>query len=190
MNFETYKQKFLEILTSPAPEKPYDDADYINYTRLNWSRQERWFKTGVLNPELVAAIQNINKKQSWTVITEHWCGDAAHTLPFINMLVKYNPLIAIDYQLRDDEPFLIDQYLTRGGKAIPKLIIAQEGDIVAVWGPRPIGCQLLYDKLSEMHVDYAQKKIALQKWYNEDKGVSFQAELLAIILKSVNKPSI
>jgi len=186
MDFETYNSKFLEILDNPAPAAPYDDAHYINYAKLNWSRQRRWLKVGVLNPELVATIQQICKKQYWTVITEPWCGDAAHTLPFIHRLAEYNPLITVDYQLRDEGPFLIDRYLTKGAKSIPKLIISdEEHNDLAVWGPRPAGCQLLYEELLKSDVDFDQKKIALQKWYNDDKGESFQLELLAIILNII-----
>jgi hypothetical protein len=182
MNFETYKQVFLEIFDKPDAPKPYDSADYMNYAKLNWSRQQRWFKTGMLNDDLIAVIQKVDKKQYWTVITEPWCGDAAHILPFINMLTEYNPLIALDYQLRDAEPFLIDKYLTRGSKSIPKLIISDsEHNDLAIWGPRPKGCQMLYDRLTNAHANIEQKKIVLQKWYNGDKGISLQAELLATL---------
>jgi len=184
MDFETYKQRFLEILNHPNPPKPYDNADYLNYAKLNWSRQERWLKTGVLNTDLIEAVKNIQQPQLWTVITEPWCGDAAHIVPFIQMVSVYNPLIKVIYCLRDTEPFLIDKYLTKGSKSIPKFIIADnKGHDLAVWGPRPLGCQLLYDKLLDEHVELEQKKIALQKWYNQDKGQSLQLELLDEISK-------
>jgi len=184
MDFESYQQKFQAILDDPAPAKPYDDAGYMNYVRLNWSREQRWLKHGELNTLLISAIERINKKQFWTIITEPWCGDAAHTLPFMQRIGSFNPLISIDYRLRDSEPFLIDQYLTKGTKSIPKLIIADEDhQDLATWGPRPAACQLLFEQLTNAHVDYAEKKIALQKWYNDDKGVSFQEELFAIITK-------
>jgi hypothetical protein len=184
MNFIAYQQLFLDILDNPNPPAPYDNPDYLNYTKLNWSRQERWLKTGVLNDELVTIIQFIGKKQIWIIITEPWCGDAAHTLPFLHRLSELNPLIQVDYQLRDSEPFLINQYLTNGSKSIPKLIITDEDHKeLAVWGPRPVGCQLLYEQLVIDHVPMDQKKIALQQWYNADKGVSLQNELITILLR-------
>jgi len=182
MNFIAYQQLFQDILDNPNPPAPYDNPDYINYTKLNWSRQERWLKTGVLNDILVAIIQAISKKQLWTIITEPWCGDAAHTLPFLHMLAELNPLIEVDYQLRDSEPFLINKYLTRGAKAMPKLIISNsENKELAVWGARPAACQLLFEQLVKDHVPMDQKKIVLQQWYNADKGVSLQNELIAIL---------
>ena len=185
MNFTAYEQAFLDILNDPEPKGFYSNPDYLNYTKLNWSRQQRWFKTGVLNSTLAKTIAEIGEPQLWTIITEPWCGDAAHTLPFMHMLSVLNPLITVEYQLRDSPPFLIEQYLTNGvSKSIPKLIIAGKNQKnLLVWGPRPLQCQLLFNQLIQDHVEMEQKKIALQKWYNEDKGESFQLELLALLTK-------
>jgi hypothetical protein len=184
MNFIAYQQVFQQILNDPNPPSPYDDADYFNYAKLNWSRHQRWLKTGILNEVLAALIESLKKEQFWTIITEPWCGDAAHILPFLHRLSELNPLIKVDYQLRDTEPLLIEQYLTNGSKSIPKLIIAdQENNELVVWGPRPAGCQLLYNQLLKDHVEMEQKKIALQQWYNADKGVSLQNELIAIFTR-------
>ena len=184
MNFIAYQQVFQQILNDPNPPSPYDDPHYINYAKLNWSRQQRWLKTGMLNEVLTSLIESLKEEQFWTIITEPWCGDAAHILPFLHRLSELNPLIKVDYQLRDTEPFLIEHYLTNGSKSIPKFIIADhENNELAVWGPRPVGCQLLYNQLLQDHVEMEQKKIALQQWYNDDKGVSLQKELIAIFTR-------
>lgn len=91
-------------------------------------------------------------------------------------------MIKIDYQLRDTEPFLIERYLTNGTKSIPKLIIADNNhNDLSVWGPRPADCQALYKQLLKYNVEMEQKKIVLQQWYNADKGVSLQQELIAML---------
>lgn len=182
MDFITYQQLFEGILTDPNPPAPYDNPAYVHYTELNWSRQQRWFKTGILNTELMDFVENIRKEQTWTIITEPWCGDAAHTLPFVQRIAELNSLIKVDYQLRDSPPFLIEQYLTNGTKSIPKLIITDvESNHQAVWGSRPAECQLLYYQMLKDNVEMDQRKIALQQWYNNDKGKSFQLELLALL---------
>ncbi|MGY4386110.1 hypothetical protein ACVWYN_003160 [Pedobacter sp. UYP24] len=181
MNFEQYQDYFEEILGSPNAPAPYNNIDYLDYTKMNRARQHRWLKVGVVDPLLVKAVASIYKPQSWIVITEPWCGDASHTIPFIHKLSLLNPLITIDYQMRDSEPFLISQYLTNGGKAIPKFIIRDEqGKDLVNWGPRPAKCQELYHKLKEDGADFNLLKTELQKWYNEDKGKSFQAEILSV----------
>lgn len=182
MDFTAYQHLFQQILSEPNPPLPYLNPDYLNYAKLNWSRQQRWLKTGVLNEGLTAIIENIREEQHWIIITEPWCGDAAHILPFLHRLAELNPLLKVDYQLRDEEPFFIEHYLTNGAKSIPKLIIAdKDNTVLKVWGPRPAGCQQLYNQLLTDHVDMETKKIALQQWYNTDKGVSLQQELIAIL---------
>jgi hypothetical protein len=86
--------------------------------------------------------------------------------------------------LRDEEPFLIDQYLTNGGKSIPILVIRNEhGEDIAVWGPRPTKAQELFLKLKEEGKEFADIKEEIQKWYNEDKGTEIQAELKSLLSK-------
>lgn len=178
MNFQQYQDYFQDILSNPNPPAPYDNADYFDYAKLNWSRQQRWLKTGVIDPVLAQTIADIKKPQTWIIITEPWCGDASHIVPFIHKIAELNPLINAIYQLRDAEPFLIDQYLTNGGKAIPKLIIRDEtGKDLVNWGPRPAECQVIYTELTAAKADFETVKVELQKWYNQDKGVSMQREL-------------
>ena len=182
MDFQAYLAVFDGILNSKEPQPPYDDAAYLDYTKLNWSRMNRWLKKGELSPALADVVKGIPRSQQWIVITEPWCGDAAHSVPFIQLAAQLNPLISVDYELRDAEPFRIDDYLTGGSRSIPKLIIRDsQGADLATWGPRPVECQKLFDRLRAENADFEQQKIATQQWYNADKGQSVQAELEAIL---------
>lgn len=179
MDFQQYQNLFQEILSNPNPAAPYNNVDYLDYTKLNWARQQRWLKTGKLDAGLSKVVADLKEPQQWIIITEPWCGDASHTVPFIHMLAQMNPLISASFQLRDAEPFLIEQYLTNGSKAIPKLIIRDEaGNDLVNWGPRPVACQVIYQSLTAEKADFNTVKTELQKWYNQDKGESFQRELL------------
>ena len=182
MTFQQYLERFEHILNSPKPEAPYDNPDYLNYTKLNWSRMNRWLKKGVISNELSEAIRNLQAPQKWILITEPWCGDAAHNVPFIYMLSKLNPLIELQIELRDSEPFRIDQYLTNGGKSIPKLVVQDlSGKDLFTWGPRPAACQVVYDELKAQNADFDAMKIALQNWYNHDEGQSSQQEFIGLL---------
>ena len=154
MTFKQYLLHFEAILTADHPSAPYDQPDYFNYAKLNFARMSRWQKHAVPSEEVIKTIGAIKTYQRWVIITEPWCGDAAHIIPFINIIATLNPLITVDYQLRDSAPFLINEHLTNGNKSIPKLIVQdQEGRSLASWGPRPIACQVLYDQLKADHVD-------------------------------------
>ena len=182
MDFQTYKVFFKAVLDGAKRLVPYNNPDYLNYTKLNWSRQRRWLTTAQLDEQLVQQLKQLKQPQQWIVITEPWCGDAAHILPFLHLLSEQSPMVKLDIQLRDAEPFLIDLYLTRNAKSIPKLIIREAGNQdLLVWGPRPAKCQALYDRLKAEHADDEEIKLQLQWWYNEDKGSSLQQELLEAI---------
>ncbi|MCY1366995.1 Thioredoxin [compost metagenome] len=180
MTFQDYLNYFRSIIEKSNEEQaaPYDNPDYIEYTRMNWSRMNRWLKTGKLSEELTAIIKGINEPQTWIIITEPWCGDAAHSVPFFHMLAGLNPLIHVEYELRDSAPFRINDYLTNGSKSIPKVIFRNaEGQDFASWGPRPAGCQEVYTRLTTEKADFETVKTEIQKWYNADKGVGVQVEL-------------
>lgn len=184
MTFEAYRAYFENIVNTPVDQQtaPYDNPDYIDYTNMNWLRMNRWFKTASLSAALKAAVQKINAPQTWIVITEPWCGDAAHNIPFIDMAARVNPLIQISYELRDSAPFRIADYLTNGTKSIPKLIIRnQAGEDLGTWGPRPEDCQGLYQELLAEKADFEKIKIEIQTWYNANKGRDVQTELTELI---------
>lgn len=182
MNFQEYLHYFEQVLNQEVTLAPYDKPDYFNYTKLNWSRMNRWLKTAELSEATKASVAGIREPQQWIVITEPWCGDAAHIVPFIQMMSLLNPMVTVDYELRDSEPHRIAQYLTNGGKSIPKLIIRNsQGTDLAVWGPRPAKCQEVYASLHAQNTDSDTLKAALQNWYNADKGQEIQAELRALL---------
>ncbi len=181
MKYSSYKKLFSEILNSETPPAPYDNPDYYTYLELNNSRVERWEKKGVILTELENEISKISEVQKWLVISEPWCGDAAHIVPFIAKLAVLNPLIELEVQLRDSNSE-IDKYLTNGGKSIPILVVRNDkGEDQFVWGPRPAEAQVIHlrNLTSDKSVD--EKKVELQQWYNKDKGQALQHEIKALL---------
>lgn len=181
-SWENYLDRFEEILNAKLPESPYDNKDYFNYLKLNASRQKRWLKKGEINGSLKKKVEQISNEQTWYIITEPWCGDAAHSVPFIYMIAELNDHITLKIVWRDTPPFMIENYLTNGGKSVPKLIVRdQEENDLFTWGPRPAPCQKLYHQLKEKNADFEEMKIELQQWYNKDKGQTLQKELEHLI---------
>ena len=126
MKWNEYTSLFDDVLNNDNNEAPYDNPEYVNYVKMNQSRSNRWLKSDVLNEELIKKIEAIDTPQEWIVITEPWCGDAAHNVPVIAMLSEKNPLVDFKIELRDNGKNMIDSYLTNGGKSIPKLIVRNE----------------------------------------------------------------
>ena len=73
----------------------------------------------------------------------------------------------------------MNQFLTNGGKSIHKIIATDiDGNTLFDWGPRPKPAQAIYDQWrnSVEKAPYQEVQVALQKWYNNDKGETLQRE--------------
>jgi len=181
MNWNEYLSIFDAILNGEVNTSPYDNPEYVNYVKMNQSRTNRWLKADILNDELVKKIEAIDSPQEWIVISEPWCGDAAHNVPVLAMLSEKNPLINFKIELRDNGKNMIDDYLTNGGRSIPKLIIRDEkGEDLNSWGPRPEECQQIMIEHKKTDLPILEKHKRIQTWYSKDKCASVQKELLTL----------
>ena len=181
MKWNEYLSLFDKVLNNENNEAPYDNPEYVNYVKMNQSRSNRWLKSDILNDDLVRKIEAIDTPQEWIIITEPWCGDAAHNVPVLAMLSEKNPLIDFKIELRDNGANMIDSYLTNGGKSIPKLIVRdKDGKDLFTWGPRPAECQQIMIEHKKTDLPILEKHKQIQTWYSKDKGASVQEELLAL----------
>jgi hypothetical protein len=117
------------------------------------------------------------------VLTEGWCGDAAQTTAAMAAMADLLPGVEIRYILRDQNLELMDQFLTRGGRAIP-LIIFLDADfnILGRWGARPSELQALIDQMrDEGKLSFGQMVEQVHLWYAEDKTVSTQKEIANLL---------
>ncbi|MCK5453409.1 MAG: thioredoxin family protein [Calditrichia bacterium] len=94
----------------------------IDKIKLNYQRYRRINKTYQVSTELQKLIRNIHLSQYWYVITEDWCGDSGQILPYLDKIVEINPEIKLKLLLREENPEIMNHYMTDGKRAIPKLI--------------------------------------------------------------------
>jgi Thioredoxin len=183
--FDEYMALTTQLVAEGRTTGPIQTADYVHYTELNLRRMQRITKTAEIQPELAALVQALPGPQTWLVLTEPWCGDAAQNVPVIAMAAALNPEINLRLILRDDNLDLMDQHLTNGGRSIPKLIILDGGTdaVLGTWGPRPKGAQdmVVAYKHMENKPPYSEFVIEVQKWYAQDKTLSCQQELAALL---------
>ncbi len=156
----------------------------INYTKLNNSRMRRLGKTVVISENIKEKFQSFDGKQTWLVITESWCGDAAQSMPAMHLLSQLTPNIDLRVILRDEYPELMDAFLTRGTRSIPKLIVLDhlKDEVTHDWGPRPsIATQMVLDYKEEHGILTPEFKKDLQVWYNKDKSQNIIEDLSKLI---------
>lgn len=157
--------------------------DLLHYSELNEVRMNRLEKTLKMDSEVLEKLQNLKSKQTWLVIAEGWCGDAAQILPIIKLMVESVENIELKIVFRDENEAIMAKFLTNGARSIPKLIILDENlEVINHWGPRPEGAKnLIIDYKTQHGIVDEPAKIALQKWYLDDKGISTQREIVEII---------
>jgi hypothetical protein len=183
LTYTAYEQLIAGLLSQGRTTGPDQSEALTHYTMLNQQRMHRLDKTTLLLPSVQTAIRSITIGQTWLVLTEAWCGDAAQSIPVMNAMALLNPAISLRLVLRDEHPELMDRYLTNGvARSIPKLIaldtLAMEE--LFTWGPRPVALQELFYKMRADGVEYHHIKEELQRWYNRDRTISIQEELAAL----------
>lgn len=177
---------FVEKLVAEGKSSGENQNDeMVHYTELSHQRMKRWNKTGKLIPEMIERLSKINEKQHWIVITESWCGDAAHAYMFLKKMADANSFISLAWKLRDENLDLMDRHLTNGSRAIPKIIaFDKDHNELWNWGPRPKHMQEKYWELRKADANYKVIMIELQRMYNEDKGETMQREILELMNQS------
>lgn len=162
----------------------------VHYTKMNVKRMSRWNKTWNPSPEIEAIIQKSTDKINFLIITEAWCGDAAHNIPMLAKLIESNPNWNLKFVWRDEDTSIIDAYLTDGGRSIPKLVAFNEdNEVLFTWGPRPEPLQDIYLDLKDKETPFPDINTALQTWYNQDKGQHLEKEFIALINKTEKSPA-
>ncbi len=182
-SYATYRAKISKLISEGKSTGNEQSDDLLHYSELNETRMNRLEKTLQLNAEVMETLQNMKSKQTWLVISEGWCGDAAQILPIINLIAAASKNIDLKIVFRDENEALMNQFLTNGAKSIPKLIILDENvNLINHWGPRPEAAKnLILDYKAKHGIVDEPAKIALQKWYLDDKGISTMKEIAGII---------
>lgn len=183
VSYQEYRTKVSKLIREGKSTGNEQSADLLHYSELNEVRMNRLEKTLKIDAEVLENLQKLKSKQTWLVISEGWCGDAAQILPIIKLMAEASENIDLKIVFRDENDNLINQYLTNGSRSIPKLIILDENlEIINHWGPRPEAAKnLILDYKAQHGIVDEPAKIALQKWYLDDKGISTMKEIISIL---------
>jgi len=184
--YESYLKNFEKWVENKETSSENPTEALVEFTKLNLARTQRIHKTIAINPELKGVVEGLQHHYTWVVITEAWCGDSAQNLPVIAEIAKLNPeKIKLHILLRDENLKLMDQYLTNGARAIPKLFAVNDtlGTDAFVWGPRPASAQelLIAWKKNPEGKFWDDFEKELHGWYAKDKGQSLQQEFFQLL---------
>ncbi len=187
IDYETFRKLFVAQIENPDLSTEKEKKRFEN-RKLNWHRAQRLDKTFKPSQQLLDTILRIDEPQLWAVITESWCGDSAQILPIIAKAATLNDKIALRIITRDDNPDIMDHYLTNGTRSIPKLIAFDEnGTELFQWGPRPKAAADLVSELKASGISSPKLYEKLHLWYGRDRGKTIEQELIELIGDSVNE---
>lgn len=184
MDYDEYRSMIDDLLEQDKTTGTNHSEEMVHYTKMNVQRMNRLDKQIELSDSLIEELEQVDNNWIWLVLTEAWCGDAAQNIPAIAKMAAQNDNITLRFILRDKHPDIMDQYLTNGGRSIPKLICldADKLEEIGTWGPRPADIQ---EKAMEWKDDpdiskeeWAEK---LHKWYAKDKTRQIQSEFEELV---------
>lgn len=129
-------------------------------------------------PEWALAAVPANAGRKLLVIAEDWCGDASNTVPIIAKLAEMAPGLELRVIPRDENPELMDQYLTNGSRSIPIVIaLGEDFEEIGHWGPRPTPLQT-WVMANRGTTPKAELYPQVRKWYARDRGETTLREVL------------
>ncbi len=183
MNYGHYRLLIETLHAKEQTTGTNHSPEMLEYSRLNEHRMDRVEKRFVMSEALGAVIGDIKAPLRWLVLAEAWCGDAAQNLPALHQVcVNSSNTIELRILLRDEHPELMNQWLTNGGKSIPKLIQLDDNfHVCGNWGPRPTEAQRLVNEArtaDEDHHVYAER---VHKWYAQNNSADLQSELCSLL---------
>lgn len=184
MNYSEYRELVHSLAVEGSNTGPEKTEALANYTQLNDRRMNRWDKTLRIPEEVVSKLHRHNKRITWLVLTESWCGDASPSLPVMNKLDELNHNLELKIVLRDEHPELMDLFLTNGTRSIPKLIAmdSETHEVMGEWGPRSTkATQMVMAEKAKNGTLSAEFKQELQVFYNKDKGQDILKDLMQLL---------
>lgn len=184
MDYDTYLQMVAGLLLENKVTGSIQSEALVEYSRLNMHRMHRIKKTMQVLPEVKSILESITVPQTWLVLTEGWCGDAAQILPALHGLSQLNGNIKLLLLLRDENLDLMDQYLTnKSSKSIPILIVYESStrEELFNWGPRPAEVQEKLLDMMQKGMPYETIKEEVHRWYAKDRTNSIQHEISNLV---------
>lgn len=180
IGYNQYKQQMAEDLALNT------DLKTKEYIKLNQHRMQRVENIYTPGAAIVEKLKALKHKTYWLVLTEHWCGDASQILPVFNTIAELSKgKIEMRLVYRDENPELMDAYLTNETRSIPKLVQLDEHfNVTTIWGPRPTTAQNLVKELKSNPATAADYATGLHLWYAKDKQQSLESEISKLLFRA------
>ncbi len=182
LTYEAYLASWEAHMAMPLKGLDKNARKYLFYARYNAERSGKVESAYQMDEKLAKMIDSIDAPQDWLILTEDWCVDSAYALPIISKAGARNPHINLRILLRDDNLDIMDQYLTDGGRSIPKLIaFGADGTELFQWGPRPDALKQLRETWKAAGIEGPKLSEQGVVWYEAGGWQKVETELIDAI---------
>lgn len=186
MSYAQYRRLLTDLLEDGKTTGPNQSKTYLDAAVQNQSRMNRLDRRSRFTESMEEAMNALSGKYLMLAITEGWCGDAAQIIPLVNHLAELSDHLELKLVLREENPDLMDQFLTNGARGIPMIIFLDPDtlEVITHWGPRPAPAQQMvmdYKADPSPEKNYDTFNVALHTWYARDKTRTIQAELVRVL---------
>jgi hypothetical protein len=183
LTYEEYLTRWeREQDAAPTAAMSKKERKMLHYKKYNYQRTQAVHDAYAPSDALRGALKALDAPQLWMVLTEPWCGDSAYNLPVIAEAADVADAVTLRILYRDQNLDIMDQYLTDGGRSIPKLVAFHEnGQELFTWGPRPGDLQAFRQQLIAQDVSGKDVVQRLLDRYEEGAWQQVDDELVAAL---------
>ena len=147
-------------------------------------REDQWndhYQTGLV-PEALAQRARRAGSFRMLVVTEDWCGDSAHTIPYLAKLADEVEGLSMRLIDREQGKQLMRFRLTPDYRAAtPTVVMLDEsGRDVGCWVERPSELQGWFQK-NKTKLDHDALHGKTYEWYEKDAGLSTLREIVELL---------
>lgn len=182
MDYDKYRAE-LERITELVKQGNAPDMEHPEYMAINQQRMNRIEKTFILWEPLRKSLEDLHHEINWIILSEVWCGDSAQNIPALMKIAEAaGGKLNIRMLMRDENPELMNAFLTNGSRSVPKLIQCDSNfNVTGIWGPRPTEAQELVKRMKSDPETAPRYSEELHKWYAQNKSFALQTEVKRLV---------
>jgi len=161
--------------------------EYVELLEDNLPLHQKHYNKFQISPEQEETIKQI-KPLKLIILTEPWCGDSLAIFPVIRRITEINGNWEMRILRRDENPELMDHFLTRNARAVPIILfLDKDGSLIFRFGPRPKAAQDIFEQYREdFKAGKIDKKEVIKKirnFYAKNRGDAILNDLFSLFNK-------
>lgn len=164
-------------------------VQFTRFVERAKAQRQVWLKNASrtdIAPDAVNRLRRVRDGLRVLMVTEDWCVDSVHTVPYIANLAA---AAGVDVRIigRAAGETMTSAHRTRDGRPVtPTVVLFRNNRDVGAWIERPAPLQRLFFAMAT-DPESARRFAQRATWYEEDRGRTTIAEFVALVEETVGK---